>query len=60
MGGIGESKVEDIVNVEKLIILLQMLNGGRKMHLIAMGAIERLKRYTGTNTLALTGKFFFF
>jgi len=33
-----------------------MLNGGQKMRLTAMGAIERLKRYTGTNTLALTGK----
>jgi len=33
-----------------------MLNGGRKMRLIAMGAIERLERYTGTSTLALTGK----
>jgi hypothetical protein len=53
MGGLGESKVEDRVNVEKLNIFLQMLNGGNKMRLIALGAVERLKRYTGTNTTTM-------
>jgi len=43
-----------MVNTEKLLMLLQMLNGSKKMRLIAQGAIERLKRFTGTNATALS------
>jgi len=50
----GESRAEDIVNTEELLILLQMLNGTKKMKLIAQKAIERLKRFTGTNATALS------
>jgi len=35
-------------------MLLQILNGTKKMKLIAQGAIERLKRFTGTNATALS------
>jgi len=33
MGGMGEARVEDIVNTEKLLMLLQMPNGSKKMQL---------------------------
>jgi len=54
MGGIGEAKIDDIIHTEKLIILLQMLNGEEKRRMIASGAIYRLQEYTKSNKNTLT------
>ena len=54
IGGLGETKIDDLININKLIILIQCLNGKGKMRIILQGALERLADYARISTCPLT------
>ena len=43
MGGLGQNSIKDLVNTERLMILLSCLEEGGQMQKIINGAIYRLK-----------------
>ena len=48
-GGKGLDKIKDLVNVNRLMLLVACLDQGGEMEIIMRGAIERLRIYAGTN-----------
>ena len=53
-GGIGQDKIEDLVNIDRLVLLLKCLNQNNEMGIIMQGAVERLKDYSGISTNPLS------
>ena len=53
-GGIGQDEIEDLVNVERLILLVNCLNQRGEMNTLMQGAIEGLQDYANISTNPLT------
>ena len=48
-GGIGIDMMEDLVNVNRLMLLIACLDQGGEMEVIMRGAVDRLRKYAGIN-----------
>ena len=49
-GGIGQDEIEDLVNIERLVLLVNCLNQTGEMHTIMQGAVEELQEYAKVST----------
>ena len=56
MGGLGQNSIIDLVNTERLMILLSCLEEGGQMKKIINGAIYRLKSDTRIHNNLLASK----
>jgi hypothetical protein len=48
-GGIGIDMMEDLVNVNRLMLVIACLDQGGEMEVIMRGAVDRLRKYAGIN-----------
>ena len=55
-GGIGQDEIEDLVNIERLVLLVNCLNQTGEMHTIMQGAVEELQEYANVSTNPLQTK----
>ena len=46
--------MEDLVNVNRLMLVIACLDQGGEMECIMRGAIDRLREYTGINVCPMT------
>ena len=56
-GGIGQDEIEDLVNIERLVLLVNCLNQQREMNTLMQGAIESYKSmqiYQQTHSLQIS------
>ena len=49
-GGIGQDEIIDMVNIDRLVLLVSCLNQSGEMNTIMTGAVERLQEYAGIST----------
>jgi hypothetical protein len=48
-GGIGVGMMEDLVNVNRLMLMIACLDQGVEIEVIMRGAVDRLHKYAGLN-----------
>ena len=53
-GGLGQDEIIDLINVDRLILLVNCMNQTGEMKTIMTGAIERMQDYAGISTCPLS------